>query len=303
MDNRKSVHSFKVVKAEKLDQGYVDPFHKGNCAKANYADTASSYYGEVEGYAEESTNHQGHDQFRYPPHHQQQYSNMESEQQRHYKSNQRDSYYDHGPGQDSQYLQENNYPQSYSSPKLTPPPPFRPYTPDQQLLEVNAYSNIQAPRSVLPPSGYAFAQLLPGRTIRLTINTPRSVSFAPGQYILLTIPSIALFQSHPYTITSIDEEAEGISPLGGVDAKSSGSKIVLIIRAQKGFSKKLWKSVVKAREKNERSGTTGDLLAQGVKLRSLISAPMGSSKSTNWGDYETLVIICGGTGIVSFSFL
>lgn len=213
-------------------------------------------------------------------------------------SEKRNSYYSFGPGQDVRNLNQQSHPQ-------------RPF--EGNGLPGSASSNnllysqqgqrptpFILPTSDLPPAGYAFAQLLPGKTIRLTINTPKRVNWFAGQHLFLTVPSVKLFQAHPYTITSVDENAVGIVPVGGnALPRTPGSEIVLLIRAQKGFSKALWKYVVKERMKAEREGKEQAELVKGVLLRSLVSSPLGSAASVNWGEFETLMIVCGGTGIVS----
>lgn len=143
----------------------------------------------------------------------------------------------------------------------------------------------------LPPAGFATAQLLPGRTVRLTIHTPHAVRWAAGQHLLLYVPGVRLFESHPYTIAGVDERAKQLRPVGGKVAQR-GSEIVLLVRAQKGFSRALWDYIVRARGK-----AVGPRKEDGVLLRTLVSWPMGSSGRVTWGAYDTLLIVCGGTGI------
>lgn len=147
-----------------------------------------------------------------------------------------------------------------------------------------------APRP-LPPVGFASAQLLPGRTVRLTIHTPHAVRWAAGQHLLLNIPGVRLFESHPYTIAGVDERAKQLRGDGG-KSQQRGSEVVLLIRAQKGFSRALWDHVVRARGK-----AVGSRKEDGVLLRTLVSWPMGSSGRVSWGAYDSLLIVCGGTGI------
>lgn len=150
----------------------------------------------------------------------------------------------------------------------------------------------------LPPQGFASAQLLPGRMVRLTIHTATPLRWHPGQHIFLSIPSVRLFEAHPYTITSIDDRAYGIAPIGGLASlKGRGSEVVLLVRAQKGFSKALWEYVVKQRQKKERQGAAGQEVAQGVNLRAIVSWPLGSAARAQWGAYESLLIVCGGAGV------
>jgi hypothetical protein len=114
----------------------------------------------------------------------------------------------------------------------------------------------------------------------------------------LTIPAVKLVQAHPYTIVSIDERARGIAPIGGnAHLHSQGSEVVMLVRAQKGFSKALWDYVATKRKEKEVNGATQAELAKGINIRSLISWPLGSSARTPWEAYDSLLIICGGTGI------
>ncbi|GAA6040169.1 hypothetical protein JCM8097_004161 [Rhodosporidiobolus ruineniae] len=146
----------------------------------------------------------------------------------------------------------------------------------------------------LPPPGFASAQLLPGRTIRLTVHVPHTIRWSPGQHLLLNIPEVRPLDSHPYTIACVDERSEGLTPLGKVDVKK-GSEVVLLIRAQKGFSKALWDFVVRKRRADGPHSAAGG--APGVNLRALVSSPMGSTGRVSWGGYESLLIVAGGTGI------
>ena len=159
-----------------------------------------------------------------------------------------------------------------------------------------AYVSNSTPResTPTPPPGFAFAQLLPGRTVRLTLHTPKTVRWLPGQHIHLTIPSISRIQSHPYTILSVDDRATGIAPIGLAATRSEGSEIVLLVRAQKGFSKQLWDTVLQQRRKALES-SVGES-ASGINLRAIISWPVGSAARASWENYESFVIICGGTG-------
>lgn len=213
------------------------------------------------------------------------------------KAAKRSSYYAFGPGQDTAYLDQNHYPHlGHDSPALPSKSPFDPSTPQTPTL--SRRSENPSPLSILPPPGFASAQLLPGRTIRLTLNTPRAIRWRPGQHLFLTIPAVALFQSHPYTILSIDERARGIIPFGGPSLlRTEGSEVVLLIRAQNGFSKKLWDYVVEKRRKMESEGAANAEVVKGVDLRALVSSPLGSAARADWESYETLLIVSGGTGI------
>ena len=152
---------------------------------------------------------------------------------------------------------------------------------------------IAAPLSI--PLGYAQAQLLPGDTVRLTIRVPKPFKWAPGQSVLLCLPDLAAFQSHPFTIVNNDS-----------------SEITLLIKARKGLTRKLYQWVsthrqraierdVEAKRHSSAStqSTGGDLVVQAppVLLRAILDGPFGSADRVKWGEYSTVVIFCGGSGI------
>ena len=85
-------------------------------------------------------------------------------------------------------------------------------------------SLMSPPDTYVPPPGYALAELMPGKTIRLTVLTPECRPWAPGQHFLLSIPSINKFTSHPFTVGSICDQ-ESSNPAG---------RVLIFIRAKAG---------------------------------------------------------------------
>lgn len=146
--------------------------------------------------------------------------------------------------------------------------------------------------SYIPPPGYAFAELLPGRTVRLRLVTPRALSWAPGQHFLLHIPSISRFTSHPFTCASIsDKEAPGYD----------GRLMVFLVRARKGWTQDLWAMIARmianrSQEDSSLAGSTS-MPTQGVILRTFVDGPFGSSVRARWGDHPTAILITGGSGV------
>ncbi|KAA1471129.1 hypothetical protein DENSPDRAFT_837057 [Dentipellis sp. KUC8613] len=144
-----------------------------------------------------------------------------------------------------------------------------------------------------PPPGYAHAELVSGRTIRVRIATPGHITWAPGQHFLLCIPSVSRFLSHPFTAGSVcDEQVAG----------DEGRMILLLIRAKNGWTKDLWDTVVhllatgRKHPRNEvPAGTT--LPSTGVLLRSWVDGPFGSSVRTDWGAFSSILIVSGGSGV------
>lgn len=194
-------------------------------------------------------------------------------------------------------------PMSSSSPDISragrgsSPAPSYHHSPSPSYA-MNVHSSARRSSHHLPPSGFASAQLLPGRTVRLTLHTATPLRWRPGQHVFLSIPAVRLFEAHPYTIVSIDDRARGIAPVGGADVGSKrGSEVVLLVRAQKGFSKALWDYVARARKQKEDQGLGAGECARGVEMRALVSWPLGSSARVEWEGYESLLIVCGGTGV------
>lgn len=133
------------------------------------------------------------------------------------------------------------------------------------------------------PSGYALAEALPGKTIRLQLHVPHRIAWRTGQHVSLTIPSLRFWQGHPFTICSADDRITKRSQ----GFKNGGSYVQVLARVKGGFTKALW---------NKITGLTEASPAP-VLLRTQIGWPMGSNKGSRIQDYSTVVIVCGGSGI------
>lgn len=170
--------------------------------------------------------------------------------------------------------------------------------------------------AVLRP-GFAYVQLLPGKTLRLTLRTPNSFTWKAGQYVNLNIPKVRWWQSHPFTIASAHNADYPSSTMFGEDDAEKGlmlnkqkgeeRTIVLLLRARAGFTHRFWDYVRLEREKQIRAieDSTGmqyshgevAKTATGVHVRAIIDGPFGSSQRTRWGIHSSIVIICGGSGV------
>ena len=145
-----------------------------------------------------------------------------------------------------------------------------------------------------PPPGFAHAQVLSGRTIRLTFTSPGYFSWAPGQHFIITVPYISKFTSHPFTCASIcDQKAPG----------DSGRVIVFLIRAKGGFTKQLWNTVTslttqfKTHAPSEKPPPDAELPKNGTLLRMYVDGPFGSSSRARWGSHSTVLLVAGGSGV------
>ncbi|KAH9856964.1 hypothetical protein C2E23DRAFT_934159 [Lenzites betulinus] len=149
------------------------------------------------------------------------------------------------------------------------------------------------PTDYVPPPGFAHAELLPGRTVRLRIITPGYLAWAPGQHFLISVPSITRFTSHPFTAASIcDEQTPG----------ADGRVLVFLIRAKNGWTKDLWDAVALMTSRNEqfRRGESlprCEMPFRGVLLRACVDGPYGSSVRAAWMDYPSVLIVAGGSGV------
>ncbi|CUS12793.1 unnamed protein product [Tuber aestivum] len=134
----------------------------------------------------------------------------------------------------------------------------------------------------------ATCEALPGDAVRVTLHIARPWTFKPGQHLYLYMPSLALWTSHPFTVSWSEDQQhvkfddEKLS-LHRQDITHVGqTTLSLIIRRRTGFTDTLYK---KAYGTPERTFTT----------RALVEGPYG--KIDTLGSYGTVVLIAGGVGI------
>ena len=181
-----------------------------------------------------------------------------------------------------------------------------PYSPQQAARPgmggPSQFATVRAKqRTTEVPRGYALAQVLPGRVIKLTIHTPRHLSWSAGQHVQLTLPSVQWWESHPYTIAASQRFTEATygSPSGG------GSELTLLISTRRGFTRRLYNSIVNKRKRLV--GPSGSAYAQdkavwqsepaGVLIRAQTYLPTGSAGRARWDDFSTVILVAAGTGI------
>jgi predicted ferric reductase len=134
----------------------------------------------------------------------------------------------------------------------------------------------------------ATCEALPGDAVRVTICMARPWKFQPGQHLYLYMPRLALWTSHPFSVSWSEQEQyvkfddEKLS-LHRQDIVHAGqSTMSLIIRRRTGFTDTLYK---KAYASPDRTFTT----------RALVEGPYG--KVDTLGSYGSVVLIAGGVGI------
>ncbi|KAL8837104.1 MAG: hypothetical protein Q9170_002661 [Blastenia crenularia] len=135
-------------------------------------------------------------------------------------------------------------------------------------------------------------ELLPGDACRVTLQMVRPWAFQPGQYAFVTVPSVGLWTSHPFSLawsSSAAEDAQQDSEKGyqisadDILANSNDkTSMSLIIRRRNGFTDKLF-------EKAERSpsGITS--------ITAYVEGPYGGHSVLH--SYGTVMIFAGGVGI------
>lgn len=148
--------------------------------------------------------------------------------------------------------------------------------------------------SVEIPPGYAHAQLLPSRTIRLTIRPVNPFQWPTGSSCILTLPDLSTYQTHPFTITN------------------NGPDVVIIVKARKGLTRKLFNLVrtrslamvgIDAAPGNQQISLDslkegdGEITVPPVFLKAWVDGPFGSVQRARWNEYSTVLMICGGSGV------
>ncbi|PWW75021.1 hypothetical protein C7212DRAFT_282248 [Tuber magnatum] len=134
----------------------------------------------------------------------------------------------------------------------------------------------------------ATCEALPGDAVRVTLHLARPWTFKPGQHLYLYMPRLALWTSHPFTISWSEDEQhvkfddEKLSLHRQDITHVSRTTLSLIIRRRTGFTNTLYK---KACDAPERIFTT----------RALVEGPYG--KIDTLGSYGTVVLIASGVGI------
>ncbi|KAI1795794.1 hypothetical protein LXA43DRAFT_1163671 [Ganoderma leucocontextum] len=163
------------------------------------------------------------------------------------------------------------------------------YPPHVQLPGIG----VSLPTDYVPPPGFVHAELLPGRTVRLRIVTPGYLTWAPGQHFLISVPAITRFTTHPFTTASICDEQ---------NQYDDGRVLVFLIRAKGGWTKDLWDTIAMMHARGqqfvrEEKLPPCEMPSRGVLLRACVDGPFGSSARASWGDYSSVLIVTGGSGV------
>jgi hypothetical protein len=144
-------------------------------------------------------------------------------------------------------------------------------------------------RNVGKGGSHAEVTALEGDVVCLKVRLARPWKFEPGQHAYIYMPSIGLWTSHPFSVAWSDEDDEDMGsdkdslPKGnqGVVHRRRHCNIYFLIKAQSGFTHKLWK---KARRSPTRH----------VIARAFLEGPYNSQKLDSYG---TAILFAAGIGI------
>lgn len=145
----------------------------------------------------------------------------------------------------------------------------------------------------IPPPGYAHVELLPGRTVRLRINTPGSLPWAPGQHFLVQVPCVSRFTTHPFTAASVYD----------MQSPVHARELVFLIRAKSGWTKDLWDTVAfmvshgQTHPPSEKLPPHCEPPFRGALVRAFVDGPFGSAARARWGSHSSVLIVTGGSGV------
>jgi ferric-chelate reductase len=136
-----------------------------------------------------------------------------------------------------------------------------------------AYNNIRPGRATL-------IQLTGGVT-KVIVRTRQLKNWSPGSFVLLSLPSFGLGQSHPVTITSIPSSHEG--------------KLVFILKAHRGFTSRIHanESIVSLHGGSASSESPQDSKTTHLAL---IDGPYGGTQ-LDFASYTSVLLIAGSTGV------
>ncbi|QSZ34987.1 hypothetical protein DSL72_007849 [Monilinia vaccinii-corymbosi] len=129
-------------------------------------------------------------------------------------------------------------------------------------------------------------EALPGKAVRVTVDMARPWKFTPGQHAYLYMPSIGLFQSHPFSV-AWSEEAEDLSEEKLVMNRQDilamkKTSMSFVIRARTGFTEKLFQKAEASPEGK-------------LHTRCWAEGPYGGMHMMH--SYGTVMLFAGGVGI------
>ena len=132
----------------------------------------------------------------------------------------------------------------------------------------------------------AVIEELPGDAVRVNLKMARPWRFQPGQHVFLTIPSIGLWTSHPFSVAWSNEDDQLDTEKGmSLDRQdvlaTAGTTMSLVVRRRAGFTDALHAQVAKS------EGC--------LTVNAYVEGPYGGHQNLN--SYGTVLFFAGGVGI------
>ncbi|KAK0869765.1 ferric-chelate reductase Frp1 [Friedmanniomyces endolithicus] len=121
-----------------------------------------------------------------------------------------------------------------------------------------------------------------GEVTKICVSGSRIRKWGPGSFVLLSIPHYGIGQSHPATIASTPE--------------SHGGDLVFLLKARKGFTKKLLSSASASDFTLVTSSGDKNAHAKGESHRAFIDGPYGGTQG-DFAAFDTVLLVAGSTGI------
>lgn len=127
---------------------------------------------------------------------------------------------------------------------------------------------------------------LPGDAVRVNLKIARPWRFQPGQHVFLTIPSIGLWTSHPFSVAWSDEDDQLDSEKGvALDSQdvlaTTGTSMSLVVRRRTGFTDALHAKIAKSEGR--------------LTVNAIVEGPYGGHQDLS--SYGTVLFFAGGVGI------
>ncbi|GKZ30499.1 hypothetical protein AbraIFM66950_009338 [Aspergillus brasiliensis] len=134
-----------------------------------------------------------------------------------------------------------------------------------------SYINSRPAQAILEPLG--------GGATKVRITARKIRNWKPGSHILLSLPRLGLQLSHPATILSTPSSHDG--------------ELVLILKAHKGFTRKLIKT---AESTTINSHKDAESIQPKRSYTALIDGPYASS-APDFTSFDSVLFLAGGTGV------
>jgi len=129
-------------------------------------------------------------------------------------------------------------------------------------------------------------EALPGDTVRVTMTLARPWHARPGQHAYLYFPTMSLWQSHPFSVSWVDDTDDVTSDRLASNHQDRAAmrkmQVAFVIRARTGFTNTLYQKVAKAPDGR-------------MDAMCFVEGPYGVCQPLD--SYGTVVLFAGGVGI------